>query len=389
MFNLTNVYLVLVQAKLNILAHKLRSLLAVLGVFIGSAAVVALLYSSHLATLSVVTKLSGLGTNLISVSLLGGSKNAINQDDVAALVAKNNNIVRAAPLVSSYDGISFAGRALTGSVIGVTADFNIVAKLKIASGRFLNDFDKDPYCMIGANLYRQSNRDNLIGSQFKIANNYCTIIAVLAPSRENFFIPVNINNSVILPITVLQKFSKHNIIRDVVFSLSSSDVVASVTSYLQQEIKAEHPKVDTFFRSPAELIHQIKKQQRQLNILLIVIAGISLLVGGIGIMNIMLVSVLERRREIGLRLALGACPRDICAMFLVEAILLSFIGGFLGVIAGVLFSVATAWISNWPVIFLALPIFLGFIVSFLVGVFFGFYPAYKAAKLNPIESMLA
>ncbi|MBT4885502.1 MAG: FtsX-like permease family protein [Legionellales bacterium] len=383
-----DIYLLLQQARINILARKLRSCLAMLGVWIGSASVVALLYCSQLATISVVSKLSELGTNLISVSLLGSSNYSkdITVASLNEISKKYKHIKKYAPLAFSYESVYFNGKKVNANIIGSNEDFYDISKLELQAGRFISEFDQDEFCVVGVDVQRQV-AISLIGSQLKYGKHFCTVVGVLQPAKNNFFIPVDIDNIVLLPIKVFQKSNHNSIIRDVVFSLTSSDYVAEIEKNLKTSLAAISPKTRTYFRNPKELIEKVVEQKQQLTILLAIIGCISLLVGGIGIMNIMLVSVVERKREIGIRLAVGAHVDDIRKMFLVEAILLSLCGGILGVLSGVALSLVIANFASWPIQLLLTPIILGFGVSIFVGVFFGYWPAHTAARLTPVESL--
>ena len=377
----------LYQAWVNMCAHRLRSFLAVLGLTIGSASVVALLYCSQLATLAVVSKLSELGTQLISVSLIGQHK--YNAVTLQAL----DNLARSEPAVESYVPIVFVYSTVYGqakkqhaSIVGASESLAHVGRAQLAAGRFISDFDQDAYCVVGASVL-SGTPDEMLGQQLRLGHHYCTVIGVLKHVENNFFIPVDFDHTVYLPVSMVLKTFKESHIQDVVFALGSSDNVQLVETTLQESMTRISPKTRYFFRNPQTLIEKVTEQKQQLSRLLTVIGGIALLVGGIGIMNIMLVAVVERQREIGVRLALGANTHDIQNMFLTEAILFALLGGIFGVLIGGVFSVAVAHVSGWPMHFLIMPVLLGLSVAFVVGVFFGYYPARSAARLNPIDTL--
>jgi putative ABC transport system permease protein len=376
------------QARINIQAHKMRAFLAVLGVWIGSASVVALLYCSQLATLSVVNKLSELGTNLISLSLLGSNESVkqINSTVLINLQETIPDIKQVAPIAFSYEPTSFHGQHLDAHLIGSTTTLYSIAHLHMQAGRFFNPWDEADYCVVGAELQQQVGIP-LVGSQIRYGNHYCTVLGVLAPTPNNFFIPVELNRAVWFPLASFIKHTPTSSVRDVVFSLHDSYAVEQVERVLKNRLAILAPKTKTYFRNPKTLIEKVVEQKRQLTILLAIIGSISLLVGGIGIMNIMLVSVVERKREIGIRLAVGAHVRDIRWMFLVEAILLSLCGGVLGILCGVGVSLAIAHFVSWPIVWLFMPILLGFVVSVAVGVFFGYWPAHLASSLHPVDAL--
>ena len=369
------------QAKMNLLANKLRAFLAILGVLIGSGSVVALLYSSQLATNSVIAKISELGTNIISVTLLGSmQKDKIMYYDIDQLMSGIDGLNSYSPIASSYDSISYMGQPLNSSIVGTSESLKDIAKLTLLDGRFISNFDKDEFCVIGENIAKKTKKGKfIIGDQLKYGSRYCTVIGVLEKARSNFFIPIDFNNAIFMNISVMQKYSNESSVRDIIASINSGISISNVQQQMQNMITKDFPKSRTYFRNPNELIKQIEYQKRHLTILLGVIGGISLVVGGIGIMNIMLVSVVERKREIGIRLAVGAHIKDIRKMFLAESIVLSFFGGGLGVVIGIF--------SKWPFDIVIFPIILGFSIAVLVGVFFGYYPAVKASRLKPVDAL--
>lgn len=376
------------QARINIQAHKMRAFLAVLGVWIGSASVVALLYCSQLATLSVVNKLSELGTNLISLSLLG-SNDSVKRVTPGVLIDLQEtvpDIKHVAPIAFSYEPTSFHGQRLDAHIIGSTTTLYSIAHLRMHSGRFFTPWDEVEYCIVGAELQKQA-AIPLVGSQIQYGNHYCTVLGVLAPTQSNFFIPVELNRALLFPLASFLQQNPSSGVRDVVFSLGDSTAVERVEQTLKNRLAVLAPQTKTYFRNPKTLIEKVVEQKQQLTILLAIIGSISLLVGGIGIMNIMLVSIVERKREIGIRLAVGAHVHDIRRMFLVEAVLLSVCGGVLGILSGVGISITIAHFVSWPIVWLFMPIFLGFFVSVAVGVFFGYWPAHLASSLNPVDAL--
>ncbi len=261
----------------------------------------------------------------------------------------------------------------------------------MAMGRFISDLDHyQPFCVIGDGLYQQIKQSSLInpvGQQIQVAQTIFTIVGVAAPWPENNFVYANIDNSVILPMESALMLSRYAVINNIIMKLTenaSSDVVqVNIENYLKQTL----PDKKFFFRSAKELVKRMAKQSEILTVFLGLIGGVSLLVGGIGIMNIMLVSVVERRREIGIRLAVGATRRDIRSLFLAEAIMLSMAGGLLGVVMGILIAYIIALFWHWEFTLFLLPPLIGFTVSAATGVFFGFYPAHKASQWDPIQAL--
>jgi putative ABC transport system permease protein len=384
--NYMNFKLLIQQSLTNIYARKLRSLLAILGVVIGSSSVVALLYCSQLATMSVVSQLADLGTNLVSVSVVTNSKNKkLSSVDISDISDSIPTIIYGVPIAFAYEKVSFDGLKMHAAIVGSTDDLYKLAKIKLSHGRFISEFDQDSYCVIGDHLAQKIG--NSIGEQIKYGTHYCTIVGVMEPTKSNLFIPIDFDDSIIINLDVILLQSKSNSIRDVVFSLQSSDQVATTELDLRRKFREILPNGRTYFRNPNQIIDKIVEQTRQLSILLGVIGTIALIVGGIGIMNIMLVSVVERKREIGIRRAIGAKVLDIKLLFLAESVSLSLCGGVFGVVFGLIVSFIVAKMAGWPWHILFTPAILGFMIASVVGVFFGYYPAVCAAKLDPVEAL--
>ncbi|SPX61427.1 ABC transporter permease [Legionella feeleii] len=244
--------------------------------------------------------------------------------------------------------------------------------------------------MIGDGLARQLQEvslDNPIGKQLRIGQTLYTIIGVAKPWKENGFFNEDINQSAIIPIAGMPLVSKDSKINNAVVMLQPDSPIDEVIAQIKQILTAQAPKLNIFPRSAKQIIASMENQGRIFTLLLAVIGGISLLVGGIGVMNVMLVSVSERKKEIGIRKAVGAKNSEIQALFLIESVMLSFLGGVLGVILGLIFTRGVAYFSQWHFTFFFMPPLAGFAVSVATGIFFGFYPARRAAKLEPMVSL--
>jgi putative ABC transport system permease protein len=287
--------------------------------------------------------------------------------------------------------MQYEGHELNGGVLGVTENFSRIVHVDVEKGRFISNLDKHAmYCVIGAALNKkimQFSHHTAIGQQVQVGNAIFTIVGIAKPWPENSFVYANIDNTIMVPLLTSMALSKYASINNMILRLSPDasieQVQRQITKYMAQY--AQHKRL--FFRSAQELIDRMAKQSQIFTVFLGLIGSISLLVGGIGVMNIMLVSVVERRREIGIRLAVGAQRTDIRTLFLVEAVMLSLLGGTLGVIIGIMIAYVMAIFWHWEFIFFMLPPVIGFAVSVATGVFFGFYPAYKASKLDPILAL--
>ncbi len=386
----------IVQAWSNLVTAKLRSFLAILGILVGTGAVVALVTSTQLSTDYELSKFKALGTNLISVSVLPSSMSSsskvapqLHLSDMRSFYAVNKQIKIVAPYTQIYANAQFKGKNLASSmVVGVTDDFYSILKIQVARGRWVSLLDGvRPYCMIGAGLAKkiqQAGYDPL-GAKILVNNQLLTVVGVAKPHKRDMFLFMDIDNAVILSIPASGYLSASSAIHNLLMRLSEhpnlQDIKHGVTAVLRKKLPGQR----VYLRDPQQILDVISKARRTSSILLTAIGARSLLVGAIGVMNIMLVSVIERRREIGIRMAIGAKRRDILKMFLIESVVLTVFGGLLGVLAGVAVSYVLANTYHWGFSFYWLPPMLGFSVSVLVGIVSGYYPALKASRLDPIE----
>lgn len=386
------------EAVTNLFSAKLRSILALLGIWVGTASVVAMLSGGELATTEALKQFKTLGTDLLAISVSEASQelaseqqNNLSLQQADNIVHSDKHILAVAPYTQLYYPMQFNGHDLNGGVLGVTESFAKIIHINMAMGRFISDLDRfEPFCVIGDGLYQQIKRntlDNPIGQQIQIGKNIFTIVGVAAPWSENSFVYANIDNAIMVPIQTSLMLSRYAMINNIIVKLtenaSSDPVQANIENYLENTLSGKK----YFFRSAKELVKRMAKQSEILTVFLGLIGGVSLIVGGIGVMNIMLVSVVERRREIGIRLAVGATRRDIRSLFLMEAILLAVVGGFLGVLIGMMIAWMIALFWHWEFTLFLLPPCVGFTVSAATGVFFGFYPAHKASQWNPIQAL--
>ena len=376
------------QARLNLTASKLRSFLAVLGILVGTAAVVALINCGQLATEKALAQFKALGTDLVAVSVferntaVSGGKNELSLLAWRRLPGAIPEIQQLAPYSTAYQPMSFQGKALTGAVIGADESLARILHMTMASGRCVSSVESfEHVCVVGDRIAQQMRLVTLdppIGKQLRLGQSLCTIIGVISPWKENGFFNEDINQSIITPIAGMALINKDVKINNAIILLKPNSPIDAVVEQITQRIQQIAPK---------QIIASMESQGRIFTLLLGVIGSISLLVGGIGIMNVMLVSVSERKKEIGIRKAVGAKNRDIQMLFLVESVLLSLSGGLLGVIVGSILTWIIAYFSHWPFTLYIIPALSGFAVSVTAGVFFGFYPALRAARLEPIASL--
>jgi len=376
----------------NLAANKLRTLLAMIGILVGTASVVAMVSSGELATQAALAQFKALGTDMLSVVLYSQTSENSSFDIQKALQLQNATpeIISMAAYVITTAPISYRGNNLNASIIGATQSLQSTANITMKYGRFISDLDHySQFCVIGNGIYQQLQVQNPVGTLIHIGNNVCTIIGVANDWPENSFLNQDLNQTIIMPIKATELINKYSDINNIIFRLQPNADITAVEAALTKAMTILAPDRELFFRSAKQLVKSMVAQHEIFTILLGLIGSISLLVGGIGVMNIMLVAVLERRREIGVRLALGAKRKDIQQMFLLEAIILSIIGGGLGIIVGILISFIIAEFAHWNFNVFIWPIFAGFSVSAMVGIFFGFYPARQASLLNPMDTLRA
>lgn len=391
----------LAEAYQSLLTARLRSFLAVLGIMMGTASVVAMVSIGQLATAEALAQFKTLGTDLFSITL-HQSNDALRQETSStptgldlstamALKQLSPNIIEVAPYMMSYLPRTFTGETSFGEVIGVTASFQRVAQLTMAQGRFISAFDGYNYfTVLGHDLakkFEKNSTQDLLGQQILLRETLFTVIGILAPWPENNFITANINQAALVPASVIPLLNDRAEINNVLLKLTEHADLAQLEDQSRAFLQARVPERQAAFQNAKQLINSMRQQNDIFTLYLGLIGGISLLVGGIGVMNIMLVSVVERRREIGIRKAIGAKNWDIQALFLVESVALSLFGGLAGVSLGVIASLVVAIIAGWSFQWFFLPPVIGFLVSAAVGVFFGFYPAFQASRLDPIATL--
>lgn len=386
------------QAISNIISSKLRSFLAILGILVGTASVVALVISGELATKQALSQFKALGTELLSISLYekdpsqaSSPANTMSIKEWQQLEDSVKGIKEAAPYITMYSKLSYYGHQLKGSIIGADDTLEHVIKIKLQSGRFISFVDQyEQYCVVGQDIKKQMQKlyfGRVIGQKIHLGNNIYKVIGVIAPWKENAFFNEDINKAIIVPIRGSNLISKTAKVNNVIFRLNDDVNIDLLIAKIKGFIEKHAPSLSVFPRSAKQLIKSMEAQGQIFTLLLGLIGGISLLVGGIGVMNVMLVSVVERKKEIGIRKALGARRRDIQLLFLIESIVLSLFGGVLGVIVGLIAAYIICLFSHWEFALYWQPPLAGFAVSVATGIFFGFYPALRAARLDPIETL--
>jgi len=399
-------------AWVGIVTHKLRSFLTILGIVIGVAAVIALMSIGRGASADILSRIEGMGSDLITISpgasigaggfrSAAGSAQTLTQEDAAAISEQVAYIASVAPTYSSNLQLVVGGENMNAQVTGVPPDYQDIQNLEVAYGSFFSDYDYQrgaKVVVLGSEVKETLFGDtDPTGQQIRMGSNIVRVIGVLE-SKEGIM-GSSPDDAILIPLTAMQQMvaqprtsQGERIVTSIVLTVSDEEkaeyAVEEITSLLRDRHRLG-PKADDDFRiiSIQEISETISEATGTMTLLLGAIAAISLLVGGIGVMNIMLVSVLERTREIGIRKALGARERDIWIQFLIEAAFLTFAGGIIGVIIGWLVAYFVNSSGVMTTIVTADIVILAVSVSVGIGLFFGFYPAWNASRLNPIDAL--
>jgi putative ABC transport system permease protein len=376
----------------NILTNKLRSFLTMLGIIIGISAVIALVSLGQGASQSVSNDISGLGTTMVSVSLSGNTEEEVMTYDDIMEFEELSEVEAVSPTVSGSGSVTYGTTSSDSVTIeGVTPAFEKVEESSVRSGRFILDIDQDnrnKVVLLGSNVATELfGFTNPIDKDVKIDGTTFKVVGVLAEQGDE--LQGSVDDKVLIPFPTAQRFLGQTVVTSADIKMTSEETVDIGMAKMERTLYIEFGGDDSSYtvRNQSDIAEALTSVTDTMTMLLAGIAGISLIVGGIGIMNIMLVSVTERTREIGIRKAIGAKKKDILGQFLIEAIVLSGIGGILGVLIGIgsaeVLSLALAMevaISWWAV---------GIAVSFsiFIGVVFGIFPANKAANLSPLEAL--
>ncbi|MCG5251696.1 ABC transporter permease [Brevibacillus agri] len=390
----------------SIRANGLRSVLTMLGIIIGVAAVIAMVAIGEGTSSSVASQINGLGSNLLivspgqatqgRVSLGAGSLNTLTLADAEA-IAEKESVAGVAPSVNGRAQIVWGSNNYSSMLEGTTADFLRVRNAEVAQGRFFTNFEvtrQFNVAVVGtevvSNLFKDTTT-NPVGQTVQINRVPFTIIGVLKSQGSSGM--TNNDDRILIPITTaMSRLTGGKNVGTIYVSAASSDTMDAAQQDIRQTLRAQHnlrPQAADDFRitSQSDILSTAQEVSSSMTALLSDIAAISLIVGGIGVMNIMLVSVTERTREIGIRKAIGAKRRDILRQFLIEAVTLSLIGGILGIAIGVGAALLISKLGSLATSISLTPILYAFLTSSLVGVIFGVYPARKAAQLKPIDAL--
>ena len=402
--NISNLFKIALKALNN---NKMRCFLTMLGIIIGVGSVITMLAIGQGSKDSIKKQISEMGSNMIMIHPGNMERGGVRQssDDMQTLKVTDYENIRdeatfvaaASPMVSSQGQFICGANNYPSSVEGATPEYLEIRKLKVKDGTVFSDADVKraaKVCIIGKtvadNLF--PNGENPIGRVIRFNSIPMTVVGLLESKGYNSM-GQDQDDIVIAPYTtVMKRILAIDYIQGIFASALSEDVTEEATEEISGILNRNHKikddsERDYDIRSQQELSDMLNSTSEMMTLLLACVAGISLLVGGIGIMNIMLVSVTERTREIGLRMSIGARGVDILTQFLIEAIIISITGGIIGILFGAGASLAVKFLLNWPVSIQLYSVVLSFVVCTVTGVFFGWYPAKKAAALDPIEAV--
>ncbi len=403
--NGTNLFKIALKAIAN---NKTRSFLTILGIIIGVASVIAMLAIGQGSKQSIQKQIAEMGSNMIMIHPgadkgPGGARQSADDmetltlTDYQNIVNQNKYLAAVSPNVSSSGQLIMGNNNYQSSVSGVSIDYLTIRQLSVESGEMFTQADiksAAKVCVIGKTIVDNlfPNGGDPIGQVIRFNKIPLRVVGVLKSKGYNSM-GMDQDDIVLAPYTtVMKRMLAQTYLQGIYASALTEDItdlaISDITSILRTDHKLKASDDDDFsIRSQEELSSMMNSTTGMMTTLLACIAGISLIVGGIGIMNIMYVSVTERTREIGLRMSVGARGIDILSQFLIESILISITGGVIGVIMGVGASFAVKMFAHWPISIEAWTVVLSFVVCTITGVFFGWYPAKKAANLDPIEAI--
>jgi putative ABC transport system permease protein len=400
-------YLVIIKAAFRALRrNKMRTALTMLGIIIGVGAVIAMVGIGKGASAQVQARIAALGQNVIqvfsgSISRSGvhsgfGGAGTLTVEDALAMEREIPGVIAVSPEVRSGAQIMAGANNWSTSILGESIGYLAIRQWDLADGTMFSDLDTRAaakVCILG-----KTTADNLfpegdpVGKIIRIRNVPVKVLGVLRRKGASMF-GSDQDDVVIVPYTTcMKRFAGVTMLRSILVQAASADQITQVQTAIGDLLRQRHriqqgADDDFILRNQQEIAETMSATTEVMTALLAAIASVSLLVGGIGIMNIMLVSVTERTREIGIRMAVGARGRDILLQFLIEAVALSSTGGLLGILLGVGGARLITMVKEWPTLVSANSIVIAFAFSAAVGVFFGFYPARKASQLDPIDAL--
>ncbi len=386
------------EAVRSLTSSKQRTILALVGIVIGIGSVIALVSMGTLAQRETMRQFLEMGTDVINIQeeqrrgdRSRDSMAGFRLENILEMSSQLSSIHSVAPYASAFGELRVEGKRLSIPVLGVTQSFLAMNSLSMAEGRFISDLDVlMPHAVVGGNLAKRlsgQGMDLQVGSELYFDNRKFMVVGKLEPASMSAMRPYESLEGLMMPISTVQRMSSQNTIRTVMARLEPGISAGLAAGEIQDFFASLPGSVKVRITSPEQIIEHMERQSRMFTLLLGAIGSISLIVGGVGVMNIMLVSVTERKKEIGIRRALGAQKKDIQGQFLMESVILSMVGGFFGIVIGVGVSYGIAWYSDWAFAVVYGAVFIGAGVSVAIGIFFGYYPARQASNLIPIQAL--
>ncbi|MBD5195159.1 MAG: FtsX-like permease family protein [Bacteroidales bacterium] len=402
--NFQNLFKIAIKALGN---NKMRCFLTMLGVIIGVGAVIAMLAIGQGSKNSIKEQISEMGSNMIMIMPGAERRGGVRQSsedmqtlkpaDYEAIVNQASGIAYSTPTVSSSGQWVYGNNNYPSQAQGVNTEFLKIRQRNVAEGEMFTENDVKTaakVCVLGKTLVNNLFPDGSdpIGKVVRFGSIPLTVIGVLDEKGYNTMGQDQDDLALVPYTTVMKRMLAIDYLQGITLSAENEDqtemLIDEISDILRTSHKLRDGEADNFsIRSMKELAEMISSTSSMMTVLLAAVAGISLLVGGIGIMNIMIVSVTERTREIGLRMSIGATGRDIMTQFLIEAIIISVTGGIIGILLGALATWMIKIFVNWPVQIDPGSVILSFVVCTIIGIIFGFYPAAKASNLDPIEAI--
>lgn len=392
-------------ARRSLMGNKMRSFLTMLGVIIGVGAVITMISIGRGAKADISSRIQSLGANVLAVrpgsQQFGmvrfgrGSVQTLKLEDAEILSEKSEHITHVSPEVTTRMQVKYGNKNNNIEIIGVTPDFQIVQNSYVVKGSFITESDvlyKSKVCVIGKTVVNDLfGAEDPIGKEVRMDNIGFRVLGVM--QEKGSMGPWDMDNRIYVPLsTAMKRLMGTDYLREINVKIKSEKEMEAAQADIEKILRRQHKlptnkESDFNVADQKEFLKTLEETGKSFTYLLAGIAAVSLVVGGIGIMNIMLVSVTERTREIGTRKAVGAKRRDILIQFLVESLVLSMLGGGIGIAAGIGGAKLIAKLAGWKTVVSPDAILLAFFFAAFVGIFFGIYPARKAARLNPIEAL--
>ena len=385
----------------NFCSNKVRFALTALGMVIGTASLILVVTIGMTGKQYVLNQIQAIGANLIYAEYVSGGERITNVTadpltlaDMEAAQEDVPGIIAASPVIPLGERIPIGGgKEKDIQVLGVYPEYRIVRNLVVLSGRFFDAQDEQGHNKVGVITQKMAeqlygSQEEAIGKVIKLSGLPFTIIGTFRERVDTFGQSEVIDNTMVIPYTVSRYFTDTPTVRQIYFSVADPSMVGPATAQIKSVIQSRHRPESVYnVENLTQLVAVAEKTANALTVVLLLVAAITLLVSGIGIMNIMLATVSARIREIGIRKAIGATNREIRFQFLSEAILISLIGGFVGVIIGLALPFSVRFLTEYRIPISGLSAIVAIVVSSLVGVLFGTVPATRAAKLDPVESL--